>query len=232
MWRGDEAGGGRLPGDDVNYVVAVEIPRLAQEGLVFLVVVGGIVDEPGLVATVGVAGDGVGDGPAGEGPGAFLYVVLAVVGFPVHAHAHGEQFQQFPAPVLVNGVFVAHAVVQVENHGRVAGQAQQQVAEAAKAMLPEHVYLQLDLPAVLALGVAGAEDAVPEQGDLLFQGPLGVDHGVGPVGLVDLQGVHFPPVNKPALQQVHFKAGVVAGVQQVLHRGFVACGGPPFQLLV
>ena len=118
---GDKAGGGRLPHDNVNDILAVEVARLAQEGLGALVVVRRVVNELGRIATVGLAGDVVADGPAGEGPGAFLDVVFAVVELAVHAHAHGEELQQFTAIVFVNVVLVAEAVVQEVDHGRVLG---------------------------------------------------------------------------------------------------------------
>ena len=173
---GDEAGGGLLAGDYFNDVVAIEVAGLAQEGLLVVVVVVGVVDEVGLVASVGIARHGVGDGPASEGAGGFLDVVLGVVGFAVHADAQREQFQKLAAPVLVDGALVAHAVVQVEHHGRVTGEALEQDVELAHAQVAEHIQLELDLAAMLALGVAGAEDAVPEQGDLFLQRALGVDH--------------------------------------------------------
>ena len=66
---GDEAGGGRLLDDDVDDVLAVEVAGFAEEGLVALVVVFRVIDELGGVAAIGLAGDVVGDGPAGEGPG-------------------------------------------------------------------------------------------------------------------------------------------------------------------
>ena len=219
-----------LTGDDVNDVVAVEVPGLAQERLVFVVVVVRVVDEVRLVATIRVPGHGIGDGPAGERPGRFLDVILGVVGVAVHSDAHGEQFQQLAAPVLVDRALVAHAVVQVEHHGRVAGQALEQDIEAAHAQIAEHVQLQLDLPTVLALGVARAEDPVPEKGHLLLQRALGVDHSVGKIRLINFQGVHLFPVDEVPLQDVHFQVGLGNGVEQFLDGGFITFGGALFQL--
>ena len=80
---GDEAGRRRLPGNDVYDLFAVEVAALAEEGLLVLVVVGGVVDELGGVASIGVARDGIGDGPAGESAGRFLNVIFRVVGMAV-----------------------------------------------------------------------------------------------------------------------------------------------------
>ena len=126
--------------------------------------------------------------------------------------------------------FVAHAVVQVEHHGRVPGQALEQDVKFAHAQVAEHIQLELNLAAMLALGVAGAEDAVPEQGDLFLQRALGVDHPVGEIGLVDFQGVHLFPIDEVPLEDVHFQVGLGNGIEQFFHGGFVAIGGALFQL--
>ena len=103
-----------------------------------------------------------------------------------------------------------------------AGQTLQQVAEAAHAHLPEHIQLELNLAAMLALGVTSAEYAVPEQGNLFLQRPLGVNHPVGKISLVDFQGVHLFPVDELALQNVHLQIGLGFPVEQVFNRGLVA----------
>src|SRR5262249_61975384 len=96
---GEEAGCGRLLTDDVDDILTVEIAGVAQEGLFALIVVGGVIDKFSSIAAIGLAGDAVGYGPAGESPGAFLYVFLGVVELAVHAHTHGEQLQQLPAVI-------------------------------------------------------------------------------------------------------------------------------------
>ena len=222
---GDEAGGGGLAGDDVDDFLAAEIAGFAEEGFFAVVVVVGVEDELGFVAAIGVAGDGVGDGPAGEGAGAFFYVILGVVGLAVHADAHREEFEEFAAEVFVDGVFVAHAVVEVEDHRGVAGQFQQQIAEAAHTEGAEQIQLGLDLASVFAFGVAGAEDAVPEEGHFFLQGALGVDHPIGEVSLVDFEGVHFAPVDEVAVEDVAVEVGLVHGGKEFLDGGLVADGG-------
>jgi len=143
-----------------------------------------VVDELRLVFAVGIPGYGVGHGPPGESPGALFNIVLGVVDLAVHADAHGKQLQELTAPVLIDGVFVAHAIVQVEHHGRVFGQTLQEIVEFAQAVAPEHVKLDRLLLGVLALGMARDEDLMPEQGNLFFQRTLGVDHAVGPFFLL------------------------------------------------
>ena len=106
----------------------------------------------------------------------------------------------------------------------------EQRLKAAHAQLAEHVELELNLAAVLALGVAGAEDAMPEQGHLLLQRALGVDHPVGEIRLVNFQGVHFLPVDEVPLQDVHFQVRLGNRVEQFFDGGFIACGGALFQL--
>ena len=104
----------------------------------------------------------------------------------VHADTQREQFQQLSAPVLVDGIFMAELVIQVVNHSRVAGQLHQQVWEFTHTVGPELVQLKQYLPAVITLGVADTENAVPEQTHLLFKLPGRVDHTVSPVGLIAL----------------------------------------------
>ena len=77
-------------GDDVDDFLTAEVAGLPQECLGAVVVVGRVECELGGVASVGVPGDGVGDGPPCEGPGSLLHVLFAVVGVAVHPDAHGE----------------------------------------------------------------------------------------------------------------------------------------------
>ena len=141
----DELGGSILPHNDVDDVVPVEPAGLAEENLLAVIVVAGTVFEVPGYAAVGpdgvLAGSdrhvfGVGQRPSGEGPRALLDVLLGVI-----ADAHGEELQQLPPEVLIDGFFVVFVVVQPEQHGRVPGQLQQQVTQAAQAVVAEHVYL-------------------------------------------------------------------------------------------
>ena len=175
-----EACRGGLLHDDVDYVLAVEVAHFAQERLLAVVVVLLEVHELRLVVPVGVQRYGLGERPAGEGAGGILDVVLAIV-----AHAHREQFQQLAAPVLVGLRAVILAVVQPVVHRRVPGQLLQEGAHVGEAQLPEHVDLPDTAGRVLALVPGGGEDVMPEQGDLLLQGALAVDHAVHPAAHPD-----------------------------------------------
>ena len=107
--------------------------------------------------------------PPGESSGGFLDVVFRVVGFAVHPHAHGEQLQQLPAPVLVDRVLVVEIVVQPENHRRVAGQPAQQLLKIAQAALPKHVDLVEHRFLMQHLGQTRGKHAVPKQRNLFLE---------------------------------------------------------------
>ena len=81
-----ESGGGGLPNDDVDNIFTVEASPLPQKDLISSVMVFGPVLKAPVEPAQGVAGYFRGDGPAGEGAGGLLDVVLGVV-----ANAHGEQ---------------------------------------------------------------------------------------------------------------------------------------------
>src|SRR5262245_25065941 len=128
---GQEAGGGWLLIDDINNVLTVEIPGVAQESLFAVIVVSGVVNEFCGIAAVGLSGNAVGNGPSGKSPGAFLHILLGVVEVAVHAHTHGEQLQQLPSIVLVDSPFMAQAIVQEVDNGRVSRNIDQQIRECA-----------------------------------------------------------------------------------------------------
>ena len=110
----DEPAASRLLHDDVEDVLAVEPPLVAEEDLLAVVVVfRPILELPGEPA-VGCARDLGLEGPAGEGAGAFANIGLGVV-----AGAEAEQLQQLAAPVLVDRGAVVLLVVQPEHHRRV-----------------------------------------------------------------------------------------------------------------
>src|SRR5215468_12550078 len=95
---GDKSGGGRLVANDTNNVLAVEIARHPQEGLLAVVVVlFSILKEP-VMAANGAAGQLGQNGPSRERPRALAYVRLRVV-----PHAHAKELQQFASPVLIHG---------------------------------------------------------------------------------------------------------------------------------
>ena len=162
----------------------------------------------------------------GEGAGALLDVLLGVV-----ADAHGEEFQELAAKVLVDGVLVVVLVVQPDDHGRIPGEFRQQVSEAAHAPVPEHADLVGEGLAVDDLGVSGGEDAVPEQGDLLPQRGGSAGHAVQPV-LAGTQGAHHAgQLGVEPADEVVTHALLAAVVEEPLDGGLVALGGVGFQLL-
>ena len=150
----------------------------------------------------------------------------------VHSDSHGEKLQQLPTPVLVHGLFVAQLVVQVINHGWIAGQAHEQVGEAAEAVGTEIVQLNQDLVGGHALGIADAQDAVPEQANLLFQLPGGVDHAVGPVALVGHDAGHVTPTVHVPLHHVHIHVGLLFRMKQLFNRSFVTGRGTALQFSI
>ena len=217
----------RLPTDDVDDVLAVEPARVAQEGLLGLVVVLLPVLESPVEAAYGEPGELGLDGPSREGPGALPHVVLGVV-----AHAHAEQLQQLPAPVLVDRVGVVLVVVQPVDHRRALGQLHQQLPVVSHALLAKHGHHVGYLVVVVHLGDPRGEHLVPEEGHLLFQGPLGVHHVVEPFGgahALDGTGLPGPGVVPEEVVPVH--GGLAGGFEELFHGGVVAPGHPGFQLL-
>src|SRR6266852_8678843 len=72
---------------------------------------------------------------------------------------------------------------------------------------------------------------MPEEGDLLFQQALGVDHAPGPQG--GTTGDHPLPFGKVPFQHIHVDTiRLVFGMQEFLDRRRVPLGGPCLQLLV
>ena len=81
-------------------------------------------------------------------------------------------------------------VIEPDYHRRVFGQLYEQVVEAAQSVSAEHIYLVGEGAEVVELVFASREDTVPEEGYLLFEGRLGGDEAVRPVGgIVSLHGV-------------------------------------------
>ena len=85
---------------------------------------------------------------------------------------------------------------------------------------------------VVHLGDAGGEHLVPEEGHLLFQGPLGVDHEVEPFGGAHaLDGPRLPGPGMVPEEIIPVHGGLAGGVQELFHGGVVAPGNPGLQLL-
>ena len=221
----DEPRRGRLAADYLDDVVAVEVAGLSQEGLFAVVVVVWIVTKQPRRLTERDAGHVVIiDGPTSERPGRLLHVILGVVLLAVHPDAHGEQFQQLPAPVLVDGVLVVEVVVQPENHRRIAGQPFQQWPEAAQSVLPKQVDLVQHGLFVQHLRQTGGENSMPEQRDLFLQRPRsGVAvHAENRFGERAFDVAAFLPVDVVPLDDVLIQARLSLRVQQPFHGGVVS----------
>ena len=207
----DEARRALLPHDLVDDVLALQPARHAQELLLAVVVVLRPVEERRVVAAVGIQRDRLPEGPAGEGVGRVLDVGLAVVADP-----HREEFQQLAAVVLVRGVAVVLAVVQPEDHGRVLRELQQQRAEVAQPLPPQHVDVRLDRRPVLQLEPSRREDVMPEQRHLLLQRARRRRHAVDPAGDPGDGRLGRDQRREVAAQEVVGRLRRAIGVQQLL----------------
>ena len=74
-------------------------------------------------------------------------------------------------------------VVQPENHRWVARNLNQEVTKSAKPVPTKHLHLLQDSFGLVEFGIAGGENMVPEEGNLLFQRAASVNHAVQPVSL-------------------------------------------------
>ena len=150
---GDIAGRGGMVEDQVDDLYAVEIAVRAQELLVAVVMLGGIdlEVEPSEI-------------PTGKGACGFANIVFAVV-----ADAHGEQFHDFAREVLVRRTLHVHASVEKGEHGRILGDAYQERAKIAEALILEQLELAQHLAIVAHLLFRTREMAVPEHRHLFLQ---------------------------------------------------------------
>ena len=102
-------------------------------------------------------------GPTGEGAGALSHVRLGVVPDP-----HREQFQQFPAPVLVHRVGMVLVVVQPEDHGGAFRHRHEKFLVVTQALLAERIDHVCDLVVVVDLGHARRKQLVIKQAQLFL----------------------------------------------------------------
>ena len=208
---GNKPGGAGLLADDVDDVVTVPSASLAEESLHAIVVVGRVEAELPLAAAVGEWRVGWGDVPAGESQGAGFDVILTIIELFVHAHAQREQLQEFPPVVLVDCGFMAFGVVQVVDHARVLGEIEEQVSEAARALLPEHIDHSVHLVAAIYLGVAATENGVPKESHFLLELAGLVDHPVEPLLVSGL--VRLTKTLVVAEHQVFFNTGLCLRIE-------------------
>ena len=106
----------------------------------------------------------------------------------VIADAEGEQFHQFAGEVLVGILLRGRLAVEVDEHGRVAADGSDEVAEVAPGEAAQRLALAVHQEEVIDLAVAGGEVAVPEQRQLLAQRRPRGQHAVAPPRL-QLAGV-------------------------------------------
>ena len=207
---GDEAGGDLLLQDDVDNLHPVKIAAASQKGLVAVVVQLGFDHKAQAVIR-----------PAGERAGR-----LADVGLGIISDAHGEQLQDFPTEVFVGAALDIFSGVQVHQHGRVPGHANQQIAKAATAVFVEQGQLVERFAVVAQLGIRGGEMPVPEQGQLFLQRSPGGQHPVGPpLG----RPTHFQIVRpQPVKEAVDYRLerSVATRLDCDAH-GFAVCPGNP-----
>src|SRR6266852_2011201 len=74
--------------------------------------------------------------PAREGRCTFIYVLLRIV-----TQAECEQFHQLAGVVFIRGGFPTFCQVEVEQHGRVAGNTEQDVVEGIEGMVAQKLVL-------------------------------------------------------------------------------------------
>ena len=184
--------------DDVHYLLAVEVAHVSEETLVGVVVNLVAVLELPVEAAHGEPGQLRGHRPAGEGAGTLVDIALGVV-----RDAHREELEQLASPVLVDASVEVLVVVEPVDHGGASGDAQDDVAELAHAVLAERVDHVHDLVPVVDLGDAGGEDPMPEDGHLLLQGSVRVEHPVDPRGVAHaVDGARLPRPGLVAVEVV------------------------------
>ena len=122
-------------------------------------------------------------------------------------------------------------VVQPEDHGRRLGKLHQQVPVSAQSVFTEHGDLSSQLRWIVYFGVAGGEQLMPEEGDLLFQRPLGVYHPVHPFGLIDRRRSGALITREHAVQQFVVYGRLPLWMQKLFDHGFVPLGGALLQFL-
>ena len=162
--RGDELRRRPLRNDDVDDVFAVEATGLAEYGLLPVVVLVFAHHEVEPIL-----------GPTGKGPRRLADVVLGVV-----ADTHREHLEHLSTEVLVRVALQVLAVVEVDEHRRVFRHSEQEVSEAAEAVLLEQFDLHQELAVVADLGVRSGEVAVPEERELLLERALADQHALSP----------------------------------------------------
>ena len=146
-------------------------------------------------------------GPSRERAGGFTHVALGVV-----ADAHREQLQELAPEVLVGVRLDVLAVVQIHQHGGILEEPDEQLAEVAGCVRPEHQILPEHHAVVAHLVLAGREVAVPEQRELLLERPPGRQHPVRPP---QAKALCFDAVGDQAVEElVHHRLEPALGTRR------------------
>src|SRR5580692_10951854 len=95
--------------------------------------------------------------PSSKGARGFAQVLLGVV-----ANAHGEQFHELAAKILVRSAFQILSSVQINEHRRIARDSGKQSAEISGRVLLEQCDLAEHLSIIAHLLLAGREVTMPE----------------------------------------------------------------------
>src|SRR5262249_38736204 len=90
---------------------------------------------------------------------------------------------------------------------------------------PEHIDFKALLSRMLALRMAGAKNAVPEEGHLLLQRTFGVNHAEDPFFLLPFEGLFVHPLGLVPHHDIVVELWLSLRMQQLLHGRLVAFGG-------
>ena len=97
--------------------------------------------------------------------------------------------------------------------------------------MAQHLNLHLHGLGVVHLGVAAAKDRMPEEGHLLFQGPVGGNHALEPPPLGLRQAVAVPGSYMVPAGQVFFPRRLLLWVKEFFHGSLVTLGRSALQLV-
>ena len=161
-------------------VAPVEAALLAEDRLDALVVAVGEEAEVRLADPVSPVAV-----PAGEGPRLLAHVTFGVAA----ARAEGEQLHQLAAVVLVRRVLRVLDAREEDQHRRVVGDVEQEVAERAERAAAEELVLLQHQPLGPNLAVRGREPVVPDERHPLDERPARPHHPVEPPEVVVAPGV-------------------------------------------
>src|SRR5260221_2014323 len=164
----DELRGLRMREEDVEDVVAVEAPALAQHRLVAVVVPQAAERELTGVAI---------EAPSGESARGLLHVLLAVA-----ALAQREQLHHLAREILVGRLLAFAHVFEIPQHRRILGHAVQHGGEVAESLAPQERVRPVHELARAHPLLAGGEVAGPDNRHSLWEPARRTDHLAQPPG--------------------------------------------------